>query len=1547
VSNTYTVQVPGIGNRTITSDGPLSPDDIDQYVQSVQQQQQQATAQNQAAQDAQNKSLGIGPGTPNFWKGPSYGASDQEAYDTMTQGGALPDPEQAAKADFMAKMQQAHSPLYRAGLSLGVGGNIIGGLAGAAAASVPRALSPVFPGIGGYDTPQGRGNLAKMGELGSYAIPGVNAAEGASQLGPMMAQTLQNGPVSTLASMYHSLAPWEGTSAADTTNRVMNLGMLLHGGYEGVKGIAGKISEGLDSSAAKTYMNSGAGGFNERGFISVPGADGLGEVGDNVRALRGLLRDNLTAARLDPNSLKDAFLGNLYHLESFSPDSMALARQVAGAPSIARTSYGMAKQLIDSIGGDGYFEKKFVPALTESNIASRKTRLAELGTEYGTMDPDTFAQHFAAGHIAPVLDAIEAPQDENAGSAENPYRSKVSTNVRSLIEGAPGAQELTNTLLSNVDGLQQSADALRAQTGDHDAATETARADLLQAQQAFNEAVAAHQKTIAAIIKSGANTRAKVADLADSQDSLRQLLASQAPAPDPNATGLFSSHKPVVDAADAHQRTIDTLNQALGSSTTTGLGPDLSADDVAKLTGNAKAIAQRYQLLGMDPDSPSLDPFDDSHSEETAAAIKQMFGTGPDDARPLSTILKEAQFKEQELELKGQRWQDNPDVRDSIAQMEQFLGRVQIDPNGGPAFGDQVPWRKSQDGRGFYPDRRQSQQLALSSFKDVPEYLQDRIRDFHDNYYNSPTEETYGVSDADNAPGTARIQGGKKISDYMNEGEQLPAPVAREYVKYLKGQGQYGGTGYSVADLDQNAASQLGMSPEDYAAAKGYGAGKPLPLPTDPAALRALVKEQAGDVATTAAAKQSAFEAKVNSTAAKNSLLSQIASADRLVQAAQRAAVRGAPADATQMLQIAQDMTMQAMHGAASVSNSVGADQLPEVLAHPELPSMLQAWDTAMGQHLQASHLSNEGVLTNAVGPMGRYIPLVRDPEVESLRQFASDAPSTYGERGNIANRFSTGAGQYTIDPEALMGRIGKMVRNNSTANLISEMQESGLLEPTEARLGAPGLTMRFGERDLPATVEQSYQPLKVMSDGKMVSLPRRDANGEVIPQNVLIPTAIREELNPILHFSNDQPNTLNRAAAWTAKPLNWAAVKGWTEPLAHARNLGSVATSQMPLAGTSLSNKLSALTAPTFGAGIANEARNIDFKDPQTAADLVEIAKLGSMPSRAAVGLNETAPIGPSKLKPKNLVFGPEGLDLRLRLVMYRRLMALDPNMPPAEVGRALDGFGTYTRGLSSQLERSLKDSGISPFATAAKTKKLAGLRASTFQTPAAGADIGQQRLIAGIRNYISPIAMWYLGNKIFGANHQFPGDDQDAKFMQTRLPGGAYFDWGGMSSADEMWKDLGLGGFHDALSAGATPGHAATYGLQDVVNRAAEPITGSPLVRFLSRLVLGAEPHASLMDQNGKPSVGLLPAIPNTGPELQDRLPMQVLTALLGTNSIAAKIGNHFGVEPEYQHNRDEDKSNWAKYLELAGQTLLPGTISEGASPADRSDQIDRQEQ
>ena len=223
---------------------------------------------------------------------------------------------------------------------------------------------------------------------------------------------------------------------------------------------------------------------------------------------------------------------------------------------------------------------------------------------------------------------------------------------------------------------------------------------------------------------------------------------------------------------------------------------------------------------------------------------------------------------------------------------------------------------------------------------------------------------------------------------------------------------------------------------------------------------------------------------------------------------------------------------------------------------------------------LSRSYESNEGVFSDALGPLDTYYPLVpvTDGETAVLRT-GSRVP--YRAPGNLANRFATGLSpDYDAGMAALQDRISAAFRTNDRAALVQSLQEDGLLQPLKQDQRVP--TYMDAENRPHPYIDYSgkrYQAARVE-----ISPERLISNGSgsttyVPPKAALLPTWLSRELDPILNGAPEgwrNQNVFNRIMS----AVNQIALSGPADAIFHAHNLLGSMVANTPLSAKALSKK-------------------------------------------------------------------------------------------------------------------------------------------------------------------------------------------------------------------------------------------------------------------------------------------------------------------------------------------------------------------------------------
>lgn len=556
----------------------------------------------------------------------------------------------------------------------------------------------------------------------------------------------------------------------------------------------------------------------------------------------------------------------------------------------------------------------------------------------------------------------------------------------------------------------------------------------------------------------------------------------------------------------------------------------------------------------------------------------------------------------------------------------------------------------------------------------------------------------------------------------------------------------------------------------------------------------------------------------------------------------------------------------------------------------PHFKGALEVYKKLVEDPIAENHSINEGVFSDALGPLDTYYPLI------PLNQKQAQGPGrrlAYHKPKNIANAFATGMSDgYDPSVAALRDRIASAVRSNDKAALLKALEETGLVRKLGKGEALPESVKYKGEEYVPERVEMTPSRILVQG-GKATHLP---ATFGVLPQWAA------HELRPILEKS---PNSAPTLVEKFLQLLNTVTLTGVAEPVFHATNLMGTLVANTPYLEQSIGGQLMSLPfAKKFGA-----IYMIAKTDPSTeeaSRDLIEMSKVGLIPSRygsvtyskkAAEELGAERKMG--SLAP--FLFGPSGIDIRARLVMYRLAKAINPDASPQELYHFVNQLGNYVPALQSEMERAMKKTGFSPFITAGTTMLRNGLNAwltmsGPTVTPGGGpvppgaarsrrawvpktaVQVRMANAFTGGALFMLAIWAWLYKE----ARGKYPWNDPLAKLMAIPVTGkfrhskiGIAF-WGPGPEPGYInlgffnplinrgGRAMGIPGAFEAHVLHGNAGQIEEAALKDMLNAFAQPFEG-PSFKAAFVGLTGQEPYITgLRDRQGNVGPQLFPMIP-----------------------------------------------------------------------------------
>jgi hypothetical protein len=547
-----------------------------------------------------------------------------------------------------------------------------------------------------------------------------------------------------------------------------------------------------------------------------------------------------------------------------------------------------------------------------------------------------------------------------------------------------------------------------------------------------------------------------------------------------------------------------------------------------------------------------------------------------------------------------------------------------------------------------------------------------------------------------------------------------------------------------------------------------------------------------------------------------------------------------------------------------SVADKIASD--PKVAAAHRIYQ--QNFETPMAQN----HAQNEGVFSNALGPLNTYYPLIAVGR-ETPRPFGKAKP--YRKPSNPSNKFATGLSEvYDPSVAALGDRLARVLRANDKAALIDALEKEGLAQiPSKGQT-----TIVYKGDEYPGVLEQVSADKSVFANGKWTHIPAKQ---------VIIPAWAHRELAPILQGTPMDPD----AVKGVVNALNLVALRGPAEFLWHSKGLFGTMVSNTPYLGDSFLDKALSTNVITKSFAAMFKILSADPTTPEAMQALTEMANAGALPSKSGKitfskqYAEETgAKLDRASLGP--LLYGPKGVDTRARIAMWNIAKAANPGATPQQIYHFVNQLGNYTPELQSSIERAIKGSGWGPFATAGTTRLLNGVHAWTGTGPmpsdALGLRLWQQFTVGGF----IMLAMWAALH--YALTGKWPFEDKSAKLFQFPVdrehgylgalryskvgvalwgkgPETGYLDYSYFNP--NLERGAGLMGMKSSFQAHQMGGNlqqSIEAGLSDTINAILHPVAG-PAARALFTGVTGREIYLTgLRDRQGNPGPQLMPAVP-----------------------------------------------------------------------------------
>lgn len=609
---------------------------------------------------------------------------------------------------------------------------------------------------------------------------------------------------------------------------------------------------------------------------------------------------------------------------------------------------------------------------------------------------------------------------------------------------------------------------------------------------------------------------------------------------------------------------------------------------------------------------------------------------------------------------------------------------------------------------------------------------------------------------------------------------------------------------------------------------------------------------------------------------------------------------------------------------AANVASVLSDAEFQRITGEPWFKPALARYKETMEPALADVHSLNGGVFSDSLGPLDTYYPLTRLDE-GGLLPGPKGTGRAMSAPANLRNKMATGLGKdYDTSAAGLAQAMRHMVRSNTKAALIARLKEAGLVTevPEGSTFHAPG-AFEYGGVE--------YQ-------GRVVPTGRGT-------QQVFMPEWLARELDPVIGTSGDLSP---KAYAKAVNAVNTFALAGPMDAAFHANNLMGVLTSGTPVLPGGVIGNVPLVKRVN---AVFQVLKTVPSKDPLLFDKLKELADVGALPTKA---MSQTysrrfaqatgAKFSPASFGP--LLYGPNGLDVRARLIMRDVIRSIKPDATPKEVGDFVNQLGAYNKALEATAERRLKQAGIAPFATAGKTMLLQSLRAVTGTTvlpkttfAKAAAMRSAQQLSSGT---VGTVTLWALLYN--GATGKWPWEDKGSrlgmvpvpesweqnpvvKAMATGKKGRAEIDVVRLAAplVARGFRATGARGAYDAGAAGGDTDQMFDAAVAGMFNSALHPLMSGPIPHAAFTAATGKEPYLlGLRDRRAAFSPSLIDAGPDTGGGL-GQAKSNLTMGALAVNPFTMDVAKAVFPRLRSKYEDEQEKAQGASPMDRAASTLV----------------------
>lgn len=591
----------------------------------------------------------------------------------------------------------------------------------------------------------------------------------------------------------------------------------------------------------------------------------------------------------------------------------------------------------------------------------------------------------------------------------------------------------------------------------------------------------------------------------------------------------------------------------------------------------------------------------------------------------------------------------------------------------------------------------------------------------------------------------------------------------------------------------------------------------------------------------------------------------------------------------------------------------------------PKMQQAFESYRDLMAKPFEESHAANEGIFSDALGPLDTYYPLV---PVGADKHFVVTPGTKYRAPENPNNKFATGQGEmYSTALSDLSHRLSNAIRTSNKAMAINSLETAGLIARVSKDSPDTGYINVNGEL-YTATKALVQDQRLITSDGKTVVVPAR---------YVLMPTWLYKEVKPIFEDSGDLHDDFSLFGR-----INNIGIKlmlgGPIEASSHSyRLLGGIVNSMPYMQEWAYKNGILGhagglvLNNPfvkTF-AGMVKILFS-DISSDEAMETIQEMAKLGIIPEKTwqKTWSKEFAELTGAKNVPiwdfSPILYGKNSIDLKSRVLLYRLTKAMNPQATPEQIVTMQNELGNYTIALQGELEKFVKRHGLAPFYSFGGAIYRSGIKSvfgasslpltrpslkEAFTTKLgaeqmaklAGYKMGQL-LSAGI---VGLLGFWALTYK--EQTDKWPWEDKHSKLLKVPFPKQAVNQVTRKMFADEKTGEMpdvdfsffnpfinrgiraiGAPKTYETHQLGGTVGQDIEAGSIQAINTNLSPYTSSPAIQLGVTTLTGDAPYITgIRDRfTGVPELGFFRKTNTFSPGLQ--IPANLAVGAAGMNPL-----------------------------------------------------------